>query len=121
MDVINQVNDEGDYMKNYTIIVNEDDILLLQKYNYEILGYSNIVEKIITTNPNNPAILNGDTWKSFYSQYQEAVIGYDRAKYNFMIDVLQPIVFEKEGKEIPFDWEIKDLLYPIVDIVIKEE
>lgn len=108
-------------MKKYVISVNEDDILFLQKYNYEVIGYSNLLEKMATANSTNSSILESETWQTLFKQYQEANIGYDMAKKNFTEDILKPIIYQREGKEVDFNWELKDLLKPIVDISIFEE
>ena len=108
-------------MKKYNIIVEEEDILLLQKYNYEILGYSNLLEKILVANRTDANILESAAWKAFYNQYQEALVGYDVAKNNFTHKIIKPIIYQNEGKEVDFDWEIKDLLIPVIDILVKED
>lgn len=67
-------------MKRFEVKVNNETVDYLERLNFEVEGMRRVIKEIITDNIYNSTVLDGETFKTYNSRYEERVAAYELAK-----------------------------------------
>ena len=103
----------------FTLPVSQETCDYLQRLGMGIDARLAVIDRIMTIHANdtNDSVLESKPFKKYHAEFEELNAEYTQAKLEFEKE-LKPIVFEKVGKEVDFNWLIKDFLSQEVEITI---
>ena len=103
----------------FTLPVSQETCDYLQRLGMGIDARLAVIDRIMTIHANdtNDSVLESKPFKKYHAEFEELNAEYTQDKLEFEKE-LKPIVFEKVGKEVDFNWLIKDFLSQEVEITI---
>ena len=103
----------------FTLPVSQETCDYFQRLGMGIDARLAVIDRIMTIHANdtNDSVLESKPFKKYHAEFEELNAEYTQAKLEFEKE-LKPIVFEKVGKEVDFNWLIKDFLSQEVEITI---
>lgn len=67
-------------MLKIALVIPAEEVDYLQRFAYEMEAQKRIVKELITDNPDNPAILEGATFKKYHDAYQASAASFEIAR-----------------------------------------
>lgn len=65
---------------NFTRVIEDEMVDFLERMSYELEGSKRIIKELILENPDNPAMLDSETFKHYKAKYDEHNAQYEIAK-----------------------------------------
>ena len=105
--------------ETFVLPVSQETCDYLQRLGMEIDARLAVIDKIMTNHTNDPddSVLESKPFKKYHSEFEELNAEYSQAKLKFEEEI-RPVVFEKAGKDVNFNWIIKDFLSQEVEITV---
>lgn len=108
-------------MKTYKLPVSKETCDYLQRLSFEIETRKSVVTRLLENakDQTNTDVLESPAFKKYHKMLEEANVSYEIAKGE-LSSQLEKVVYEKEGKEVPFDWNIFDFSKYEATITVRE-